>query len=273
MKSYIDIAIKAIYESGNILIENLGSINSVEYKGDIINIVTNVDKESERKILDIILKEYPNHQILTEEKGNVGLSEYKWIIDPLDGTTNYAHTFPCFAISIALEIRGEVVIGIVYNPINNELFISEKNGGAYLNGKRIFVSKVSELDKSLLATGFPYDRRKRAEDYLVFFKNFMKRSHGIRRTGAASLDLCYLAMGRVDGFWEIKLSPWDTAAGSLIIKEGGGIITDFFGSKFNIYKNNILASNGRIHSEMLKIVELSFEESNLNLYEDNPSPY
>ena len=271
MRSYIDIGIKAAYEGGNVLVENLGSIHSIEYKGDIINIVTNVDKESENRILDVILKEYPTHQILTEERGIVGVSDYKWIIDPLDGTTNYAHTFPFFAVSIALEIKGEIVLGVVYNPVNNELFVSEKNGGAYLNGERISVSKVSELDKSLLATGFPYDRRRKAEEYLTFFKNFMKRSHGIRRTGAASLDLCYLAMGRIDGFWELKLSPWDTAAGVLIIEEGGGEVTDFFGNRFNIYLNNIVASNGRIHKEMLDVIRVSLEESKLDLYENSKS--
>ena len=180
-------------------------------------------------------------------------ASHRWIIDPLDGTTNFAHSYPQFCVSIALERDDEVILGLVYDPLRGECFKAVKGEGATLNGGSIHVSAVKELDKALLATGFPYDQREKADFYLVLFKAFMTRSQGIRRNGSAALDLCYLACGRIDGFWELKLRPWDTAAGTLIVAEAGGRLSDLSGNKFSIWGEETLASNGAIHDEMVNI--------------------
>ncbi|MCG2677640.1 inositol monophosphatase, partial [bacterium] len=247
----------AAKEAGDILRKNLGKIKRIDYKGRV-SLVTDIDRLAEERVLSIIREKYPSHDILTEEsrikeKGN----QYKWIIDPLDGTTNYVHEYPRYCVSIALEKDGEVILGVVYDPVPNELFLAEKEKGATLNGKRISVSKIDDLDKGLLATGFPYDRRERADEYLKLYREFMLNSQGIRRDGAAALNLCYTANGRFDGFWEEQLAPWDVAAGSLIVTEAGGEVTDFKGDKIDIYEKEILASNGKIHREMEEIIKKS----------------
>ena len=271
LKNFLKIAIEAAKEAGRIQRERFGENFKIEHKGEI-NLVTEVDYQCEKAIIDIIKRDYPEHEILTEEAGSVkGLppshspltkggqmeGKYKWIIDPLDGTTNYAHSYPCFCASVGLEIDGEIVAGAVYNPMIDELFTSIKGEGAYLNGNRIRVSKIGDINKSLLATGFPYDIRESKENNLNHFCNFAVRAQAIRRPGSAVLDLCYLAAGRFDGFWELKLYPWDMAASSLIVKESGGMITDFKGSEFSIYKGEMLASNGLIHKEMINILNLA----------------
>ena len=256
LKNFLKIAIEAAKEAGRIQRERFGENFKIEHKGEI-NLVTEVDYQCEKAIIDIIKRDYPEHEILTEEAGSVKTapnSRYKWIIDPLDGTTNYAHSYPCFCASIGLEIDGEIVAGAVYNPMLDELFTSVKGKGAYLNEKRIGVSKIADINKSLLATGFPYDIRDSKENNLNHFCNFAVRAQAIRRPGSAVLDLCYLAAGRFDGFWELKLYPWDMAASSLIVKEAGGMITDFKGGEFSIYKGEMLASNGLIHKEMIEIL-------------------
>ena len=268
LKNFLKIAIEAVKEAGKIQEEKFGENFKIEHKGEI-NLVTEVDYQCEKVIIDIIKRDYPEHEILTEEAGSVkGLppshspltkggqmeGKYKWIIDPLDGTTNYAHSYPCFCASVGLEIDGEIVAGAVYNPMLDELFTSVKGKGAYLNEKRIGVSKIADINKSLLATGFPYDIRDSKENNLNHFCNFAVRAQAIRRPGSAVLDLCYLAAGRFDGFWELKLYPWDMAASSLIVKEAGGMITDFKGGEFSIYKGEMLASNGLIHKEMIEIL-------------------
>ncbi|MBU4310269.1 inositol monophosphatase [bacterium] len=257
MKEFRELAIRAAKEAGDILRKNLGKIKRIDYKGRV-SLVTDIDRLAEERVLSIIREKYPSHDILTEEsrikeKGN----QYKWIIDPLDGTTNYVHEYPRYCVSIALEKDGEVILGVVYDPVPNELFLAEKEKGATLNGKRISVSKIDELDKGLLATGFPYDRRERADEYLKLYREFMLNSQGIRRDGAAALNLCYTANGRFDGFWEEQLAPWDVAAGSLIVTEAGGEVTDFKGDKIDIYEKEILASNGKIHREMEEIIKKS----------------
>ncbi|MBU4128718.1 inositol monophosphatase [bacterium] len=257
MKEFRELAIRAAKEAGDILRKNLGKIKRIDYKGRV-SLVTDIDRLAEERVLSIIREKYPSHDILTEEsrikeKGN----QYKWIIDPLDGTTNYVHEYPRYCVSIALEKDGEVILGVVYDPVPNELFLAEKEKGATLNGKRISVSKIDELDKGLLATGFPYDRRERADEYLKLYREFMLNSQGIRRDGAAALNLCYTANGRFDGFWEEQLAPWDVAAGSLIVTEAGGRVTDFKGDRFDIYEREILASNGKIHREMEEIIKKS----------------
>ncbi|MFQ5542173.1 MAG: inositol monophosphatase family protein, partial [Candidatus Binatia bacterium] len=212
--------------------------------------------QAEERIVHALQKHFPDHSILAEEETTIAgpQSGYRWIIDPLDGTTNFAHAYPHFSVSIALEREGEIILGLVYDPLREESFKAAKGQGASLNGKPIQTSKVTELERALLATGFPYDRRERAALYLAFFKAFMVRSQGIRRNGSAALDLCYLACGRVDGFWEFKLHPWDIAAGGLIVREAGGNLTDFSGKDFSIWSEETLGSNGLIHAEMLRIV-------------------
>jgi myo-inositol-1(or 4)-monophosphatase len=249
------IAIQSALKGGEILQGCLGKVKKIGYKG-VVNLVTEADRLSEDRIIKIIQKNFPEHNILTEEsKGYEKDSDYKWIIDPLDGTTNYAHGFPVYCISIALEKEGEIILGVVYNPVLKELFVAEKNKGALLNDKRICVSKTRELSKSLLATGFPYDIRESKINNLDHFANFALRVQAIRRAGSAALDLCYLAKGIFDGFWELKLSPWDTAAGILMVKEAGGKVTNFSGKKFSIYEKDILATNGKIHKQMIEVIK------------------
>jgi myo-inositol-1(or 4)-monophosphatase len=250
------IAIQTALQSREILQKYQGKVKKIGYKG-VVNLVTEADRISEDAIIKIIRKNFPEHNILTEEsKGYEKESEYKWIIDPLDGTTNYAHGFPVYCVSIALEKEAEVILGVVYNPVLEELFVAEKNKGAFLNGERIYVSKTKELSRSLLATGFPYDIRESKVNNLDHFKNFALRAQAIRRAGSAALDLCYLAKGIFDGFWELKLSPWDTAAGILMVKEAGGKVTNFLGKKFSIYEKDILASNGKIHNQMIQVLKM-----------------
>ena len=254
-KDFKKTAIKSALKGSEILQGYRGKVKKIGYKG-VVNLLTEADRLSEDRIIKIIQKNFPEHNILTEEsKGYEKKSDYKWIIDPLDGTTNYAHGFPVYCISIALEKEGEIILGVVYNPVLKELFLAEKNKGAFLNDKRIYISKTRDLSKSLLATGFPYDIRESKVNNLGHFKNFALTSQAIRRAGSAALDLCYLAKGIFDGFWELKLSPWDTAAGILIVKEAGGKVTNFSGEKFSIYAKDILATNGKIHNQMIQVLK------------------
>ncbi len=240
-------------EAGSLLGKSIHKIKKINYKSEA-NLVTHYDKMLEKMILTRIKKAFPDHAILAEESAPHGTSPYKWIIDPLDGTTNFAHTFPVSCVSIAVEKEGEVILGGVFDPFRNELFFGEKNGGAFLNGKKIRVSRTPCLKESLLCTGFPYDRRIHAETYLRLFGAFMIGTHGIRRTGSAAIDICYVACGRFDGFWELKLNAWDTAAASLICQEAGGKVSNFKGRGYSIYEPEALASNGLIHPEMVKIL-------------------
>jgi len=229
---------------------------TIDYKG-AIDLVTSIDKECERKIVATIQDTFPDHSILAEEETELEGTrrEYRWIIDPLDGTTNFAHGYPQFCVSIALEHGDQVIAGLVYDPLRRECFRAVIGQGATLNGKPILTSQVNELDQALLATGFPYDRREHADFYLSFFKAFLTRCQGIRRNGSAALDLCYVACGRLDGFWELKLKPWDIAAGALIVAEAGGKLSKFSGAPLLIWDNEILASNGIIHGEMVHVAD------------------
>jgi myo-inositol-1(or 4)-monophosphatase len=252
---YLEVAIAAAKEAGRIQRLHLGHLHGVEYKGEI-DPVSEADKLCEKAITQIVLGAYPDHDLLTEEspfkaKG----SPFKWVIDPIDGTTNYIHGFPFFCVSIGLEIEGEMTLGVVYDPLFNDLFQAEIGKGAFLNGKRIFVSKAKELDRSFLTTGFPYDVREHGDYYLRFFREFMTKSVAIRRPGSAALDLCYVAAGRFDGYWELKIHSWDVAAGSLMVTEAGGMVTDFQNRPYNIYAEEIIASNGLIHQEMLQVIQ------------------
>ncbi|MBI5971541.1 MAG: inositol monophosphatase [Deltaproteobacteria bacterium] len=249
-----NLAISAAQKAGRLLKERLGDSGRIEFKG-AVDIVTEMDRASEDQILTEIKKFFPEHGILSEESAEIKtMSPYRWLIDPLDGTTNYSHGFPVFCVSIAVENAGEVVLGVVYNPMLDELFTAEKGGGAYLNGKKIFVSQIKTLDKSLLATGFPYDIRKTGETNLDHFSNFAVAAQAIRRAGSAALDMSYVACGRFDGFWEMKLKPWDVSAAGLIVKEAGGVLSDFKGRAFSIHGKETLATNGLIHAEMLSVL-------------------
>ncbi|MEO6694224.1 MAG: inositol monophosphatase family protein [Ignavibacteria bacterium] len=247
--------IKAANEAGRILKKNFEGVFNIYSKDVISNIVTEIDKESEKKIIEIIREDFPRHNILSEEAGSLYQeSEYKWIIDPIDGTVNFAHSIPLTCVSIALEKNGEVIMGVVFNPISNEFFLSEKNHGAYLNDKKISVSVNDNIKSSLLVTGFPYDSSSFKPDPVSVFKKFIMEDVPVRRLGSAALDLCWTACGRFEGFWEYNLNSWDVAAGYLILMEAGGKITKFNGEKYTIYTKEILATNGLIHDAMIKII-------------------
>jgi myo-inositol-1(or 4)-monophosphatase len=253
----LDFAIQMAREAGRVLAEKFGRALRVTNKGDI-DLVTEADIASERLIVERIRSYHPRHAILTEESGDVVAlgdvdSKYKWIIDPLDGTTNYAHGYPVFCVSIALEHEGRVVVGVVYDPTRDELFAAERGQGATLNGRSLRVSETSELNDSLLCTGFPYDVRDRG-DFARHFRNFIMRAQSVRRDGAAALDLAYVAAGRFDAFYEEGLRPWDVAAGVLLVEEAGGRVTHYDGSPFRVYTPPIAASNGLIHEAMLDVL-------------------
>lgn len=251
---FMKVAIDAALKGGEILISRFGSSNNVRLKG-LINLVTEADIMTEKAVVGVIRERYPDHQIMAEEGvAEEGKSDYKWIIDPLDGTTNFAHGYPVFSVSIALEVRGEVAAGVVYNPILRELFTAEKGKGAFLSDKRLKVSTTDKLIDSLLSTGFPYVRMTGGPTNLEYFNKAIMNCQEIRRDGSAALDLCYVAAGRFDGFWELMLKPWDDAAGILMITEAGGRVTDLKGGPYSIYSDEILATNGLIHEELADIL-------------------
>jgi myo-inositol-1(or 4)-monophosphatase len=254
MTEFLEKAQALALQAGQYQRSRLWTPVNVELKGEI-DLVTEVDRSSEELLVGDLQKAFPDHDFLAEEnlypqKG----SSHKWIIDPLDGTTNFAHGFPWFAVSMALEIDGEVVLAVVYHTMMAEMFTAVKGEGAYLNGARIRVSCRSPLRSSLLATGFPYDSATDPENNFTHFMNFQMGCRGIRRAGAAALDLAYVAAGRIDGFWECKLKPWDVAAGQLLVAEAGGRVTGYGGEHYLPYNHRIVASNGLIHDEMLAVL-------------------
>ena len=248
-------AVEAATIAGKILLDYARSGFRIEYK-NAVNLVTDADRTSEQAIIEVIRRTYPNHDILAEERGveSAGRSPYKWVIDPLDGTTNFAHGFPVYCVSIGLEYDGQMVVGVILDPTRQELFVAVSGQGATLNGERLRVSQTSALDTALLVTGFAYDIRESTHNNLDYFSRFCLSARGVRRTGSAALDLCYVAAGRFDGFWEMKLHPWDVAAGSLMVTESGGRMSDFKGGAFSIDGEEMVASNGLIHSEMLDVL-------------------
>src|SRR6202046_3441086 len=251
-KDYLEAAIEIAQEAGKILREEFDRPAQISYKGDV-DLVTQADKRSEQAIVARLTKYFPEHSIAAEEgTGHESGSEFRWHVDPLDGTTNFAHGYPCFSVSIALAQRGALLAGVVYNPFYDELFVAARGAGATLNGKRIFVSKVDKLATSLLCTGFPVHKRL-ANPNIHYYWDFTLRSHGVRRDGSAAMDLASVACGRFDGFWEFGLHPWDTAAGVLLVREAGGMVTTFSGQPYRPGDRETLASNGRIHEEMRQI--------------------
>jgi myo-inositol-1(or 4)-monophosphatase len=237
-------------EAGALVMEYFHQRVKVEYKGDV-DLVTVADRKSEALILERIRSRYPDHDILGEEGGlHAQGSSYRWYVDPLDGTTNFAHGFPVFCVSLGVEYAGERVAGVIYDPTRDEMFAAEKGGGAYLNTQPIHVSKVANLAECLVATGFPSHKRHKNPN-IFFYHQLTLRTHGVRRAGSAALDLCSVACGRFEAFWEFNLNPWDTAAGVLIVQEAGGQVTDFQGGPFQIASRETVASNGLVHAAML----------------------
>src|SRR5262245_31164308 len=255
MREYLEVAVEAAKLGGEVLKQFYGQVKEIEYKGEI-NIVTNVDKQSEKLIVELLSSRFPKHSILAEEGTDMAnASEYKWVIDPLDGTTNYAHDYPIFCVSVGLERNGEMIAGAVYQPISEELFVAEKGTGAYLNGRRIQVSRIVNLKQGLVSTGFPYDVLENPGQAMKDFSYFVDSAQAVRRDGSAALDLCYVAMGRFDGFWEARLKPWDTAAGVLIVNEAGGRVTGFQDQHYSTYKDQVVASNGLLHGQMCDVLQ------------------
>ncbi|MDD2694365.1 MAG: inositol monophosphatase family protein [Anaerolineales bacterium] len=252
--SHLSVAIDAARVAGRILRQQFAIPLNIDYKGEI-NIVTEVDRKSETILQEMLAAAYPDYGFLGEEGVNNHQAHgARWIVDPLDGTTNYAHGFPFFAASIALEQAGEVVLGVVYNPVLDELYTAEKGAGARLNGNPIRVSTTGELGKALVGSGFPYDAWTTDQDNVATWARFVKSALSVRCDGAAALDLCHVAVGRLDAFWERDLAPWDMAAGALIAAEAGGAISACDGSPFHLGQPGILADNGRLHDKMLEII-------------------
>ena len=256
VQRFVDVAQEAALAAGEIQMRSIGEVKEISFKGRI-NLVTDVDRMCEEKITQIIQRSFPDHGWLAEEEGEkVSPSSFQWIIDPLDGTTNYAHGYPRFCVSIALMKDHSLLCGAVYDPWLQEMFLGVKGKGAWLNQQRIQVTPETELGNSLLATGFAYDVREGPViDNLDHFADFIVKGRAVRRDGSASLNLCYVAVGRFDGFWEMKLHPWDTAAGALIIEEAGGKVSDFSGNPFDLFGEEILATNRHIHQQMVEVLQ------------------
>ncbi len=254
IRDFEELGIEAAYEAGRFILEHFRTALDIAHKGTV-NLVTDVDIAAEEMIVSRIKKAFPDHSVVAEEKHRDGRkSDFIWIIDPLDGTTNYAHGHPIFSVSIGLEIAGTLQWGVVYDPARDELFAARRGHGAFCNSTPIHVSKTRSLLEGLLATGFPYDIQTSDKNNLDNFGAFARRTQGIRRGGSAALDLCYVAAGRFDGFWELKLNPWDCAAGYLLVCEAGGTVSDFKGRPASIYEGEIVASNGSIHDEMVAVL-------------------
>ena len=256
VEQFAKLAIEAAQIGAAILQEYAQNGFHVQHK-DQINLVTEADLRSEQAIVEVIREAFPSHKILAEEKGihTEGQSPYQWIIDPLDGTTNFAHGFPMYNVSIGLEYERTCILGVVLDPTRQELFVAQTGGGATLNGNPIKPSEIAKINEALLVTGFGYDVHISPDNNLDEFCRFTLRAQSVRRTGSAALDMCYVACGRFDGFWELKLNPWDTAAGIVIVQEAGGNVTNWKGDPFSIYEKQMVASNSLIHQEMLEVLQ------------------
>ncbi len=256
MNEILELAVAIARDIGSLQRERFSEPREIETKTSSIDLVTDVDRASDRLAVDRISAERPEDSILAEETGSHHRNdaEYRWIIDPLDGTTNYAHGFPHFCVSIGVERSGERFAGAIYDPMREEMFTATRGGGAFLNGKAIRVSKTAQLDRALLATGFGYDVHRAEDDNLENFRRFVKRAQGLRRAGSAALDLAYVACGRFDGFWELSLHPWDVSAGLLIIEEAGGRISNLEGGAVPASGDRCLATNGHLHEGMLQVL-------------------
>ena len=259
-RAFLDQALRAAQLAGEVIVDNLGKIpeRGVDQKSGS-DFVTQVDRDSEKIIIDTLREAFPDHHFLAEESLKEAETDaYRWVIDPLDGTTNYIHQYPVFSLSIALEYRREIILGVVYDPLRKELFTAEKGKGAFLNKGRISVSPMHTLADSLITTGFPFRRKECIDMYLRLFKAVFQKTSDMRRAGSAALDLSYLACGRCEGFFEIGLSPWDIAAGDILIREAGGIVTDFGGGNGHLSTGNIVAGTPKVHEMLLEEVKRVF---------------
>lgn len=259
---FLGTAFRAAMLAGEHIVKSLGNISKTDIDiKQASDFVTSVDRESENIILRTIKDKFPDHHFLAEEsvdKATTG--QYRWIIDPLDGTTNFIHQYPVFSVSIALEYEGDIILGLVYDPLREELFTAEKGKGSFLNGVSFHVSSISDLNGCLISTGFPFRQKEVIDDYLKLFKNIFYKVSDIRRAGSAAIDLVHIACGRCDGFFEIGLGPWDIAAGSLIIQEAGGIVSDFSGGSDYLITGNVVAASPAIHSKLLEEVKTVFKD-------------
>jgi len=256
MQPMLNIAINAARKAGDIILRSVDHIDELTITNKNHNdFVTEVDKKAEAEIIYTLRKAFPDHAILAEESGQQDGNDYQWVIDPLDGTTNFLHGFPQFAVSIALKNKGRLEQAVVYDPMRQELFTASRGSGAYLNDRRIRVTKRQSLEGALLGTGFPFKAQQHLDTYLKMFKELFKDTAGIRRPGAASLDLAYLAAGRLDGFWEIGLQEWDIAAGVLLVQEAGGIVGDFSGGHDFLKTGNIVAGHSRVFASIVKAIQ------------------
>ncbi len=252
MSEFLEVAVEIAREAGAILCEGFDRPKHVTYKGEV-DLVTESDRRSEELVVARLKKYFPDHGIVAEEgSGARASTKYCWHVDPLDGTTNFAHGYPCFAVSIGLAEDAKPIVGVVFNPVANELFTAVRGGGAFLNQKPIHVSPVEELARSLVATGFPTHLRKNSSN-MEYYWQFTLRTHGVRRDGSASLDLCSVACGRFDAYWEFGLSSWDTAAGVLLVEEAGGTVSDLAGQPYQLGGPSLISSNGRIHAELQEV--------------------
>jgi len=257
MSEYLDFAIETAREAGAILRAEFDRPKEISYKGEV-DIVTESDRRSEELIVSWIREKYPEHGIVAEEGSGTEATNAKfcWHVDPLDGTTNFAHGYPCFAVSMGLAQDGVPIAGVVFNPVTDEMFTAARGEGAFLNGKRIQVSAVDKLAVSLVATGFPTHQRKRSAN-MNYYWEFTLRTHGVRRDGAAAMDLCSVACGRFDAFWEFGLKSWDTGAGVLLVEEAGGVVTDLHGGPYRLGGPHVLATNGRVHAEVQEVAAIA----------------
>jgi myo-inositol-1(or 4)-monophosphatase len=252
---FLTTAIEAVVKAGELQLASFGREIRVDKKGTI-DLVTEVDVAVERMFRALIAERFPDHQVLAEEMGGSATVPPGpcWVFDPIDGTTNYAHGLPIFCASLALEVNGVAEVGVVFDPNRQELFTAERGGGAFLNGRPLHVSSANTLVDALLVTGFPYDVHQRLDEIVGLFSAFIGRARAVRRLGSAAIDLCYVAAGRMDGFWETDLKPWDIAAGTLIVAEAGGMVTDLAGAPFTSRGGHVLATNGHLHASMLEVI-------------------
>ncbi len=262
MKPTTNIAVRAARQAGSILLRYFDHVDALKVTQKSRNdFVSEVDKAAEEAIISVIRQSYPDHAILAEETGQHDGNDFQWVIDPLDGTTNYLHGFPQFGISIALKHRGVLESGVVYDPLTNELFTADKGNGAYLNERRIRINNHKSLQGALIGTGIPFRDRRFIDNYLGMMKDMTVDTAGIRRPGSAALDFAYLACGRTDGFWELGLSQWDFAAGALLVKEAGGTVTDLSGGEKYLETGNVVAANVSLHQEMIKLIKPHLDDN------------
>ena len=253
----IDKVIQISKIAGEIIREGFGKNFSIEYKTNLSNLVTEIDKKSEETIIDFVNKEFPTHSVLAEETGSHNASsEYLWVVDPLDGTSNFAHGFPIFSVSIGVRKNNETVCGVVYDVMNDIVYSSEKGSGSFRNGQKLQVSANDDIRKSMIVTGFPYNVAENPDHVFERFIAFLKTARAVRRLGSAAIDFCYVASGVFDGFWEVHLNPWDLCAGKLIVEEAGGLVTNFDGEVSDIYSKQILATNGKVHKGMINVLRV-----------------